>query len=48
MKDERLVSKWKVKLFFSRRLKLFGGFDLTDLDHPPPLFYDISSTPLGT
>jgi len=41
--DERLVSKWKVKLFFSRRLKQFDGLTWLTLT---PLFYD-RSTPLS-
>ena len=50
-KDERIVSKWKVKLIFRAFFAHFSApetvswFDLIDPDSPPPLFYD-RSTPL--
>ena len=37
-KEERLVSKWKVKTNFSRRLKTVWCLDLTDHDLSPPYF----------
>jgi len=40
MKDERLVSKMKVKLIFLRSLKQFDGLTWLILT---PLFYDIST-----
>jgi len=44
IEDERLLSKWNVKLFFSRRLKQFD--DLTRLTLTP-IFYDRSAPPLS-